>query len=212
MADPKSILMALARQQAQSLNQSPFSQAVNSDINRNVSAVASALMAPGNALRGEYNYNEIEPSGYVRPFNGGLMDAASNMAGVVSLGAAPLPRPVNSLSMGPMFRSAAQIEEFAKANGVSLALSESPSKLSVGKIVVPPSERNKGIGSQIMRAVTEYADTAGKPVTLTPSTDFGGRSVKSLEDFYKRFGFGSNQGRKRDYSFSDSMVRYPGGK
>ena len=100
MVDPKSILLALARQQAQDLNQSPFSRAVNSDIKRNASAVASALMAPGNALRGEYSQTEIEPSGYVRPFSGGLMDAASNMAGVVSLGSVPMARPVGSLGMG----------------------------------------------------------------------------------------------------------------
>lgn len=100
MAEPNSILMALALQQAKSLNSSPFSQAVNSDIKRNANAVANALMAPGNALRGEYSQTEIEPSGYVRPFSSGLMGAASNMAGVVSLGSVPIPRPLGSLGIG----------------------------------------------------------------------------------------------------------------
>lgn len=64
------------------------------------SSVAEALMAPGNALNGEYNYVEVQPSGYVNPFNTGLVDAANNMAGVVSLSSAPMPRPMNSLGMG----------------------------------------------------------------------------------------------------------------
>lgn len=105
MAEPNSILMALALQQAKSLNSSPFSQAVNSDIKRNANAVANALMAPGNALRGEYSQTEIEPSGYVRPFSSGLMDAATNMAGVVSLGSVSIPRPMGSLGVGGIPRA-----------------------------------------------------------------------------------------------------------
>lgn len=62
-------------------------------------------MAPGNALRGEYSQTEIEPSGYVRPFSGGLMDAATNMAGVVSLGSVPVPRPMGSLGVGGLPRA-----------------------------------------------------------------------------------------------------------
>lgn len=71
--------------------------------------VANALMAPGNALRGQYSQTEIEPSGYVRPFSSGLMDAASNMAGVVTTGAMPFPRPVNSLGMGASVHSNADL-------------------------------------------------------------------------------------------------------
>lgn len=92
-----SVLKALAAKQASEFNSSPFSQSVNRRI---INPVAEALMAPGNAMRGLYNYAEVEPSGYVRPFNTGLMDAATNMAGVVQLGSAPMPRPSNSLGMG----------------------------------------------------------------------------------------------------------------
>jgi predicted GNAT family acetyltransferase len=189
-----------------------FSHAISGDIQDSANSVASALMAPGNALRGEYNDVEIMPDGSVAPFSGPLMEAAANMAGVVNLGSMPIPRPSNSLGMGMAFKSADEIEKFAKDNGVSLYLSESPSKITVSKIVVPASERNKGMGTQVMQMVSEYADANGKPITLTPSTDFGGKSVKTLENFYKRFGFASNTGRNKDYTFTDTMVRYPSGK
>lgn len=175
------------------------------------SSVVDALMAPGNALQGQYNQVEINPDGSVNPVNSDLISQAMNMAGTVGVGGSVVPRPVNSLGMGS-FRTAAEIEDFAKSNGVSLSLSESPSKLTVGKIVVPASERNKGLGTAIMTAVTEYADSTGKPVTLTPSTDFGGKSVKALESFYSRLGFGKNSGRSKDFSFQDTMVRYPTGR
>lgn len=95
-----SALMASTQKAVDDFNASPFSQALNSDINRNVSAVASALMAPGDALSGKYNYEELTPNGYYTPLNSGLLDAASNMAGVVNLSSLPIPRPVNSLGMG----------------------------------------------------------------------------------------------------------------
>lgn len=94
------ILKALAAQQAASFNSSPFSQAVNRDLGEAANSVAAALMAPGNALQGQYSDLEIMPDGSVAPFSTPMLDAAANMAGVVSLGSAPMPRPANSLGMG----------------------------------------------------------------------------------------------------------------
>lgn len=131
MASGEDILRALAAKQASEFNSSPFSQSVNKRI---VNPVVEALMAPGNALNGAYNQVEIEPSGYVRPFNSPLMDAASNMAGVVSLGAAPMPRPQGSLNMGvKMFHGSPDPrwldagEAFSSANPVT-----APSKYMFG--------------------------------------------------------------------------------
>ena len=98
--DYNSILMALAADQSKSWNSSPFSKAIDQAIKKTGSSVASALMAPGNAMRGDYNGVEVNADGSVNPFNSPLMDAASNMAGVVSLGSAPIPRPMGSLGMG----------------------------------------------------------------------------------------------------------------
>lgn len=77
-----------------------FSHAISGDVQDAASSVAAALMAPGNALRGEYNDVEILPDGSVAPFSGPLMEAAANMAGVVSLGSMPIPRPKGSVGMG----------------------------------------------------------------------------------------------------------------
>lgn len=81
-------------------SESAIAQALKSDINRNINSVASALMAPGDALSGKYNYVEIEPDGYVRPFNSGLINAANNMAGVVGVSSLGIPRPSGSLGSG----------------------------------------------------------------------------------------------------------------
>lgn len=75
-------------------------QAIDKDVGEIVNPVAQALMAPGDALRGEYNGAEVNADGSVNPFNAPLMNAASNMAGVVSLGSAPMPRPIGSLGVG----------------------------------------------------------------------------------------------------------------
>lgn len=190
-----------------------LSYGISQDIGQAGNSVAQALMTPGNALRGDYNNVSVYPSGYVSPVSEALIRDANNMAGVVTTGSMPMPRPMNSLGMGGFVaQSANDIERLARSKGVSLSLSESGGKLTVSKIVVPPEMRNQGIGTEIMSAVTQYADAVGKPVTLTPSTDFGGRSVKTLEAFYKRLGFGSNTGRSKDFSFTDTMVRYPSGR
>lgn len=77
-----------------------FSHAISGDVQDAASSVAAALMAPGNALRGEYNDVDILPDGSVAPFSGPLMESAANMAGVVNLGSMPIPRPSGSIGMG----------------------------------------------------------------------------------------------------------------
>lgn len=98
--DFNSVLLSLAGQQAKEFNSSPFSQAFNRDLRRTGSSLADAFLAPGNALQGQYNSVEVNPNGSVNPFNMQMMNAASNMAGAVSLGSAPMPRPRGSLGMG----------------------------------------------------------------------------------------------------------------
>lgn len=56
--------------------------------------IAQALMAPGNALRGEY------APGIGSQTDPRMVEDAASLAGLVSLGAAPIPRPMNSLGMG----------------------------------------------------------------------------------------------------------------
>lgn len=63
-------------------------------------SVAEALMAPGNALNGQYNDVEIAADGSVNPVNTALIAQALNMAGTVGVGGSVVPRPLNSLGMG----------------------------------------------------------------------------------------------------------------
>lgn len=81
-------------------------------------------------------------------------------------------------------------------------------KIHLSKVVVPKEARNKGVGSEFMQDLVQYADDAGKTVTLTPSSDFGG-SKSRLEQFYKRFDFVPNKGRSKDYEISEAMYRLP---
>ncbi len=85
-------------------------------------------------------------------------------------------------------------------------VSEYDDSIRISLIVV--NDKNQGIGTKIMQDIISYADSVGKTITLTPSSDFGG-SVNRLKKFYKRFGFVENKGRNKDYEISDTMYRLP---
>lgn len=78
--------------------------------------------------------------------------------------------------------------------------------VEVSRIVVKPELRNSGIGTNIMNDIIQYANSVKKQVSLSPSTDFGGKKGKLLK-FYKGLGFKPNKGRHKDFTISNSMVR-----
>jgi GNAT superfamily N-acetyltransferase len=102
-------------------------------------------------------------------------------------------------------------DELSVKYGVELELQENQTdkSISVPKIVVPKDQRNKGVGTKVMEEVVAYADKEGKRLILTPSTSFGGTSVKRLVDFYKSIGFVENKGKNKDFTIRDSMYRNP---
>lgn len=89
---------------------------------------------------------------------------------------------------------------------VKLDISEKNDNISLTRIVVPKDQRNSGIGTQIMRHITNYADSKGITVSLTPSTEYGGNK-SGLERFYRSLGFVPNKGRTADTRISDSWIR-----
>jgi phage-related protein (TIGR01555 family) len=93
-----------------------------------------------------------------------------------------------------------------KHPGLKLDMSDNGNTAILSRIVVPKAERGSGTGSEVMKAVTEWADKAGRSIALSPSSDLGGNKNR-LVDFYKRFGFVENKGRNKDYSISESMIR-----
>lgn len=97
----------------------------------------------------------------------------------------------------------------ARYPGLDLWISLGPAgDLSLSQIVVPRDQRNSGIGTAVMRELTAFADRHRLTMTLTPDRSYGG-SIARLRVFYRRFGFVPNKGRRKDYRFSNSMLRRP---
>ena len=80
--------------------------------------------------------------------------------------------------------------------------------LVLNQIEFPKSNRNQGAGTQVMRTLIQFADKHKLTMVLTPDKSYGG-SVSRLKEFYKRFGFSSNTGRRKDYRYSETMIRRP---
>lgn len=106
------------------------------------------------------------------------------------------------------FKSAKELSGKYSDIGVSSFISDRPAEINLAKVVVPQESRSAGVGTQFMQDLARYADEQGKPLTLTPSADFGG-DKKRLTEFYKRFGFVENKGKNKDYAISEAMYRLP---
>jgi len=95
----------------------------------------------------------------------------------------------------------------AKYPEVLLDVYEAGNNITISKMIVPPDQQGSGIGAQIVSDLTEYADQEGKPLALTPTTDFGATSLSRLKKFYKEQGFIENKGKKKDFEISESMYK-----
>jgi len=76
--------------------------------------------------------------------------------------------------------------------------------LLLSQLVIPKDNRNKGLGSKIMKIIIEHADKNQLNIRLTPDDSLGATSINRLKKFYKRFGFIENKGQ---YRFSETMYR-----
>jgi predicted GNAT family N-acyltransferase len=92
--------------------------------------------------------------------------------------------------------------------GLKLDLMSKGSRATLSRIVVPDNGREEGTGTQVMQHLARWADANEVTLALTPSSDFGG-NVRRLREFYKRFGFIENKGKKRDFEISEGMYREP---
>ncbi|MFT3992333.1 MAG: hypothetical protein QM680_13090 [Luteolibacter sp.] len=115
-------------------------------------------------------------------------------------------KPEHRSSGGSAF-SLAEIETKWEAQGVRSSLSENEESVTLHKIVVPEEERGQGKGTAFMNDLVRYADQHQKAILLSPSIDFGGTSESRLKNFYKRFGFVENKGKKRNFKTRESMIR-----
>ncbi|MEU3356071.1 GNAT family N-acetyltransferase [Streptomyces sp. NPDC037389] len=112
------------------------------------------------------------------------------------------------MDQAPMSWADALAEEIRTSYpGVRLELGIDPGPyLVLFWILLPESEREKGLGTRVMEHITAAADLRGVPVTLSPSGNFGG-DPERLHAFYRRLGFITNTRRGEINSARESMVR-----
>ncbi len=89
---------------------------------------------------------------------------------------------------------------------VKLSFSHSPrsNTIRVNNIRIPKEKQGQGLGSRIIKGISNVARRNNVPVTLTPESDKGKK--KALDRFYNKHGFSKN----KDQSISDTMIKYPG--
>ncbi len=80
--------------------------------------------------------------------------------------------------------------------------------IEINLIKIFPRFRGSGIGSSVIKTITDYADLNDVIIHLTPTDEFGSNK-NMLISFYKRFGFVKNSGLNKDFRTRDTMIRYP---
>ena len=84
--------------------------------------------------------------------------------------------------------------------------------IELDRIVVDEGSRNKGVGTNVMKELIDYADQNGKRLILTTNQadqQLGTTSSGRLKDFYKQFGFVENVGKNKDFRIKSNMYRSP---
>jgi len=152
----------------------------------------------------EWIGQQLQKMGVVSPTRRPMSELLAGLLDPATMGAAA----VKGAAMIPKLTNIDDVSKAVKALGADVRLFESGGAINLSKIVVPKESRGKGIGTEAMRIISDYADSTAKRIDLTPSEDFGG-SKKRLDAFYKRLGFESNSGKNKDYSISESMYRNP---
>jgi hypothetical protein len=77
-------------------------------------------------------------------------------------------------------------------------------------IRIPESKRGQGIGTAIMKQITDFADQHGLTMALTPAAPKNTvRAKNRLIRWYKSLGFIPNKGRNKDYGTRETMLRPP---
>lgn len=96
-----------------------------------------------------------------------------------------------------------------KHRGVNVDASydERHNRIRVNNIWIPPHLRNQGIGSRIMKGLSNYADRNNMTSTLTQAPDKGKK--EKLNKFYKSYGYEPNKGRNKDFTTRDTHIRKP---
>lgn len=114
-----------------------------------------------------------------------------------------------SILQGDIDRKWLQAHLISKYPGLDLFLGGRDEYIRISTIIIPEDSRGEGIGTKVMKDLTEYADDNYAILVLTPSTDYGATSVSRLKSFYKKFGFVDNKGKNKDWAVQETMIRHP---
>lgn len=99
----------------------------------------------------------------------------------------------------------------AQYPGLTLFAYRGVNNIHIQEIRLPKEMRGKGIGSNVIRTIQEYARKVNLPITLSPSAEHGHKA--KLDKFYRELGFRHNKGRRKDYSlgsmFGPTMIWRP---
>ncbi len=77
----------------------------------------------------------------------------------------------------------------------------------IHNVWVPQHLRGKGVGGRILKGVTKLADRQNATVSLNQAPEKGYK--KKLSNFYAKHGFVPNRGKSRNFSVSNTHIRYP---
>jgi len=77
---------------------------------------------------------------------------------------------------------------------------EGKNNIKITSLFVPKEQRGKGIGTDIIKKIKEYAQKVNKAVSLQPAPEKGYKA--KLTKFYKDLGFVQNKGRNKDFELS----------
>lgn len=97
-----------------------------------------------------------------------------------------------------------EIDELIIKYGIVVNITNWSEEMWLNHLIIPPKYKGQGLGSFIMNALINYANTEHKQIKLLPANCYG-TDVDVLIDFYGRFGFEMLPNKKkRPY-----MVYYP---
>jgi GNAT superfamily N-acetyltransferase len=87
---------------------------------------------------------------------------------------------------------------------VKIFAHEGKNNIKITSLLVPKEQRRKGIGTDIIKKIKEYAQKVNKTISLSPAPEKGYKA--KLTKFYKDLGFVQNKGRNKDFELSDPFA------
>ena len=94
-----------------------------------------------------------------------------------------------------------EILNFAKEHKVKLSVTWWDDEIWLNKIIVPKSERGKGLGGKIIKMLKKYVDDNGIPLKLLADSCYG-TELNKLKSIYRSLGFEEyKDGKKKSNNY-----------